>query len=1375
VLVFAVDLFINEQAGVRPTTATVENTLNYQGTQSIGDAITPYLAPFVWRRVEALGALTQPESATAHGAAMLADVSGFTALTETLAEEGVAGAERLRDLINGCFSPLVDTVIEHGGEVVHFAGDAVLAVWFSEFDEDVGGAAARCAEEIRRSLDGRDIDSHRVRLRIGVGCGAIDVSYVGGVEDRWECLVSGSAVEQSVTALLEAPVGSVKLSLETRGLIKEPTNELVASLPLSGTKVSVAQEETRGLRAFVPSEVLSRIDAGQADWLAEFRQVTTLFANLEMSELRTLELLQTVVAGMQAAVYDYDGSVLQVLVEDKGLTLLAAWGTSLHFHEDNATRAMRAAREIESLLKGIGLRCRLGLTTGTVFLGVRGNETRKEFAVVGDVVNLAARLMQASQGPPLCDATTRAAARQHFVFEALPAIVVKGKLKAVSIYEPTERAQRRTDGLSVVVGRERETGLLSEALVKLESSDEGRLVFIEGQPGIGKSNLIGHLLEETQSSTVRSLVAKGDPLEKSTTYQPWQSIFERLMGLTPNSSVGERDEAAVAHLEFCGISTELAPLLNSVVDCNLGETEVLLRMSPLGRAERTREILIGILGGATRGHPTLLVCEDLHWFDSASLALVSAVLEAFPGMLCVLAARESEDGERAPELRQLAERESALRIGLAPLSKEGSLELICSLLNVDLIPQQVIEWIYQQAGGHPLFTEQLAFALRDEGLIRIEHGEIHLRGSPEELHQLTTPDTVQNLVTSRIDRLPPDEQLLLKVASIAGNSIEAELLVAIYPVDVERALLEERLQRLCELGWLDRSEADRQTTFHFGHAVSRDIAYESLSFAQRRQLHGSVAQWLESRSSSAVESPDAILAHHWSFAGLPDKAFASLERAGMRALRDHANVEAVYFFAQAIELERSGEAAEQGMDSLRHARWHRLLGDACIRMWDIPRGVENLECALAMLGRPIPSTNLGRARLLAGQLLLQAGLQLRIVRGQAAESEKAGYDLEASAAAALMSFVGTHRRMAFETIAFGLLAANLSERAGAPNPRALALLGIAAGALGLGKLARRYFDRSHVGARSFDQLQDLPQVLVLYSSFLIGEAELEQAEALLAEGLGTAEQTGDRESIGDLLVIFGNAASRRGEFSTFRERVEQGFEVMSGLQSESSPPYLKIGLLHVNAQMLSAEEAYLYLVRVRDDLRAEMNDNDKLLLLSAQILARAGHVASACAAADEAMGYLAENFRMVPGVCWMVLDNSTEAYLECCELLQSQQIGDASLTDVLRKARKASGMLSKWSRLYRVSEARALLMRGRVESLSGRHSRAAALWERSLEVARGMQLPLDEAFAQLELGRHDIGDAHSHLDSATEAFAGFKMPFYLERSQQATAKRDRSE
>jgi hypothetical protein len=280
--------------------------------------------------------------------------------------------------------------------------------------------------------------------------------------------------------------------------------------------------------------------------------------------------------------------------------------------------------------------------------------------------------------------------------------------------------------------------------------------------------------------------------------------------------------------------------------------------------------------------------------------------------------------------------------------------------------------------------------------------------------------------------------------------------------------------------------------------------------------------------------------------------------------------------------------------------------------------------------------------------------------------------------------------------------------------------------------------------------------------------------------LGTAEQTGDRESIGDLLVIFGNAASRREEFSTFRERVEQGFEVMSGLQSESSPPYLKIGLLHVNAQMLSAEEAYLYLVRVRDDLRAEMNDNDKLLLLllashSAQILARAGHVASACAAADEAMGYLAENFRMVPGVCWMVLDNSTEAYLECCELLQSQQIGDASLTDVLRKARKASGMLSKWSRLYRVSEARALLMRGRVESLSGRHSRAAALWERSLEVARGMQLPLDEAFAQLELGRHDIGDAHSHLDSATEAFAGFKMPFYLERSQQATAKRDRSE
>lgn len=1367
----------------------MEATLSSREPEPGRNPFAAYVPPFVRRRVQSRGLPAGPEQTTARGAVLLADISGFTALTETLAAAGAAGAERLRDLINGCFSQLIDTISAHGGEVVHFAGDAALAVWFAE-SASVGAtaaAAAECAEAIRLGLDGREFGGHRIRLRSGVGCGVIEISYVGGVRGRWECLLSGPAVEQSVGAVARAERGAASLSAEVVAAVEAIEAHAVDGDD-SGTQPPPADAatDTEGgigsgdlpdaVRAFVPRGVQSRIDAGQAGWLAEFRQISTLFANLDLASVGDLESLQATIAGMQGAVFDYGGSILQLLVEDKGLTLLAVWGTSMSFHEDNATRAVRAGLEVQALLAGAGHDCRLGITTGTAFIGTRGNETRQEFAVVGDIVNLAARLMQASRGAPLCDAATRSGARHDFVFEALPPLSVKGKLDKIPVYRPTARAPRRAerDG-PAVVGRERETELLSQALGGLEAAGKGGLVLLEGQPGIGKSNLLAWLLRQTQSSTVRSLVARGEPLEQSTIYQAWESIFERLLGLAPNASVAQRDAAAIACLEANDVPTDLAALLNPIIDSDVAESPTLEQMSSLGRAERTRELLLRILGSAIRDKPTLLICEDAHWFDSASLELVNAVVTNLPGVLCIIAARESEAEAAVPRLQQLPALDQALRIRLQPLSKAGTLELISSLWNADLVPQPVVEWIHEQAGGHPLFTEQLASALRDEGLIRVRGGEIQLQGGPETLRRLRPPETVQNIVMSRIDRLPPDEQLLLKVASVAGNTVETALLVAVYPVEATAAALEESLTRLCALGWLVAETSGATSSYQFGHAVARDIAYDSLSFAQRRELHEQVALWLEAQDTGSAASLDPVLAHHWTVAGNSEKAFGCLERAGLKALRDHANVEAAYFFTRAIELASSPESRQAEPDTLRRARWHRLLGEACIRMWEIKRAIENLEQALGKLDQPVPSTNAGRVQLVAAQALRQAALRVKPSRRAAAEGTL-DRELEAAAAAAQMSFVATHRRDAFNVIAFSLLAANLSERAGMPHPRALGVLGLAADAMGLRKLALRYFERAYERARQPDQIQDLPPFLVLYGSFLIGRAELDAAERLLEEGLEVATEIGDRESLGDLLIVYANPAARRGDFTTFGERINAAIDALRGLTSENSQPYLKIGLLHSHAQTFAPEEAYLYLERVREAMRSDMEHDDKLLLLllaswNALILARAGRVEAACAAADEAMSYLRENLRMVPGVCWMIAENTAEAYLDCCERLHERQAGGPAATALLHKARSASAKLDRWSKLYPVSRACALLMRGRVEWLAGRPARAASLWQRSLDLAGRLQLPFDEARAHLELGRHGFGDADSHLEAAQQAFTAFRAPAYIEQSRRALAGR----
>lgn len=1351
--------------------------LDQRSTTAAGDVISPYVAPFVLDRVASHGALDAPERAATHGAILLADVSGFTALTETLAAKGAAGAERLRDLINDCFSQLIDTVTGHDGEIVHFAGDAVLAVWFSGSDDDALPAvsAMHCAEEIRNRLDGREVGGHRIRLRSGIGQGAIDVSYVGGVNGRWQYLLSGSAVEQAVSAVAGAHTGSVNLSSEARAVIDgasaAPGNG-ESRAPVNGI---ATQDTLDGLRAFVPGEVQSWIDAGQADWLAEFRQITTLFANLDVTSVKALDALQGTITCMQEAVYEFGGSVLQILVEDKGLTLLAAWGTTQHFHEDNAARAVRAARAIEKLLAGRGLGCRLGLTTGTAFLGVRGNQIRKEFAVVGNVINLAARLMQASNGDPLCDAATRAASRRHFNFEALPPMTVKGRLEQVPVYRTVSEAPREQQGQGSVIGREHEARLLSSRLSELEAKGRGGLVLIEGLPGIGKSHLVGHLLEETQSSHVRSLVARGDPLGKSTTYQPWRNTFERLMGLSSASSTGQREAAVREWFQSMSISLELAALMNPVIGCDFPQSDRLAQMLPLGRAERTQEILLGILRGAIERHPTLLVFEDAHWFDSASVALVRSVVRTLPGALCVVVAREIDGDEGLSELRLSADGDHVSRIGLEPFSQNGTLQLVCSLLNVDLVPESVVQWIHRQAGGHPFFTEQLTRALRDEGRIRVQDGECRLCGSVAELQQVKPPDSVQNLVTSRIDRLAPDEKLVLKVASVAGNSIDTEMLVAIYPIDTERSVIVERLRRLCALGWLIPDGASGPVAYQFGHAVARDIAYESLSFAQRRRLHESAARWLEEHAASSGESLDPLLAHHFGAAGMTEQAFACLERAGLQALRDHANVEAAYFFSRALELDDSQAQAGTGMDSLRRARWHRLLGDAHFRMWDFGRATENLEQALRMLDHPFPTTGRGRAVLLLGQLCRQAVMLLRPARHVPEDSTERQRDMEAAGVASLMSFIATHRRNGFETMVTALLAANLSERAGAPNPRALALLGLAAGALGLQKLARRYFDRAQNGARQAEYSYELPNVIVLDGNRMIGLGELDRAERLLLEGIAIAQERGDNIGTGDLMCLQSNVAARRGDLSKELECNTTALELVEGLAAELQL-YFRIGLLFANTALLPPDEAYLYLLRVQDDLRSGMQDNDKLLLAlltgwTAVVHARVGRVASSCSAADEAMGYLADNIRAVPPSCWQAIESPAEAYLDCWELVQSRQLDDPPAQEIFRKARKATEMLHRWSRLYPISRARDALLRGRVEWISGRPKRAISLWQTSLEAAREMQLPVDEALARLELGRHDAGDGKRDLVAACEAFNRLGQSYYLERSREALNER----
>jgi predicted ATPase len=265
--------------------------------------------------------------------------------------------------------------------------------------------------------------------------------------------------------------------------------------------------------------------------------------------------------------------------------------------------------------------------------------------------------------------------------------------------------------------------------------------------------------------------------------------------------------------------------------------------------------------------------------------------------------------------------------------------------------ERVIE---ARAAGNPLFSEQLAYALRDSGLIAITDGQCWITESvpgaslDAALTGMRFPSTVEGVVTSRLDRITPGEQLTVKIASVIGQSFRLELLTSLYPGEDSRSDLPGHLDRLEKLNLLRRSGADNPL-YAFSHAVVCDAAYNSVPFARRRQLHRSVAEWYENEFESNLAPHLALLAHHWTQAESLEKAIHYCSEAGKQSLRNHANPEAARLFSEALRLdERAVGGARPHAQMQRRGEWELGLGKAYVNWSKYVEGRAHLERGLSL-------------------------------------------------------------------------------------------------------------------------------------------------------------------------------------------------------------------------------------------------------------------------------------------------------------------------------------------------------------------------------------------------------------------------------------------
>ncbi|MCU0648394.1 MAG: AAA family ATPase [Gemmatimonadaceae bacterium] len=956
-------------------------------------ALAPYLPPAA-RRLLGDAPIRPLVHWPEHGALLVADLVGFTALADQEAERGPAGAERLQQILDRVFAMIVNAILDAGGEVVKYAGDATLA-WWPVTSPDALPDAVRRATATALTLQsrlpqvGRALDVP-LALRVRVSAGPSWVVVAGGMHDRWELVQGGAPFADG--ASVAVPAGSIYVAPSAWPLIADGATgtPLAGGALVSALRVHAKERpgaprdvDTGAFRGFVPQHVAEHLATLSGEWLAERRQVTTVFLTIDPLQghpitEEALTAWHQVLPVIQGAVFDAGGSLVQAMVDDRGrFVVVAAWGVPGSSFVDAAERAVSAAHALQAALARMGHDPSIGIATGRVFCGRRGAGPRLEYAMIGRTVNLAARLMHESGREIWCDAATATAAGT-MTFASRGAHGLKG-LGTVEVFVPQRRASREVEAIpreTIATGAHRAIGRSAEldALTRWATSDASsttvpttRLALVEGAPGIGKSHLRRSVVDVLLGHGVVTLEAHGDPLDQQTAYRPLRRALHHLLDLHPDDSASTRGAALRARIAAQPHHVDRLPLLNPVLGLALPETPVTEEMSGRARADGVVDVLNALLQqGRQAAVRTVLLIEDAHWLDAASWSLLVDLLSWEHALRVLLFTRPFD---RAALSRRVQERLQAAdcTLQLVPLGGDAATHLVAHHLGVREVPAALTRAIIERTEGHPLFMQQTIAGLLDAGVVQRRGTSVTFDAAALRTHALA--DTVHGAIVSRFDRLPGTEQLLLKVASVIGREFDEPLLTRIAPSEIPPTALPAYLRALATHGLVERVD-DGQ--WRFAHAIMCDAAYELLPLPRRRSLHAAIAAVLD---ATRGEDPAqwGRLAWHWTEAHDPVRAPAALERAGAAALRAGAYEEARTLYTRLVTLAERGFGAGDGTpittSSDTRADWWWKRGLAEYDLGALPESRQSLETALAIDGDPVPRAGAALGVRLGGEAL----------------------------------------------------------------------------------------------------------------------------------------------------------------------------------------------------------------------------------------------------------------------------------------------------------------------------------------------------------------------------------------------------------------------
>ena len=713
------------------------------------------------------------------------------------------------------------------------------------------------------------------------------------------------------------------------------------------------------------SNLHRRVIAGPTPPLrGERRLVTVMFADISgftaMAGTADAEAVRDLMNDcfdwLVPIVEEYEGRVDKFIGDE----IMALFGAPVA-HENDPERALRAAVGMKDVMaafnaeRGTNLGLHFGVNTGFVVAGGIGTRGRQRYSVIGDAVNLAARLKDASvRGEILVGPDTYRLTEPLFEFEALEPIPVKGKTGPVPVYRvlAPRAVPGRLRGIagleSPLVGRQTEYRALQETVERLRAG-EGGIVTLVGEAGLGKSRLVAELREQIygrssslESPGLRWVEGRCLSYGTSTAYLLWLDVLRGLMGVTAEDTSDTIRDALRDHVRsLCPDRYETVyPYLGRLMAMPLtaGEEATPHDLEDVRPKSGTFRAVESLLEGAAHQCPTVVVCEDLHWASPTSVELLEQLLalaDRAPLLLICVFRPETEHGcRRIKNTAARLYRHRHTNLWLAPLSAADTETLVVNLLRVEGLPQKLKWRILSHAEGNPFYVEEIIRSLIDSEAIVWNETRGRWRASWD-VTDIAIPDTVHGVLLARIDHLQEDTRRVLQLAAVVGRIFPHRVLAAIAIGERE---LDEHLLILEREGMIRERARVPELEYIFKHHLTREAAYNGLLRKERRAIHQRVAEALERLYPERVEEQAGLLAAHWEQAGEPEKAIGHLLQAGDRARRLGASLQAVDFYRTALD--KAGELNDRGA-AVESPRIHERLGD--VLLVNLSRPEEALE------------------------------------------------------------------------------------------------------------------------------------------------------------------------------------------------------------------------------------------------------------------------------------------------------------------------------------------------------------------------------------------------------------------------------------------------